>query len=75
MRFVHKKIPKSLAFLHILFASLRRELVFGLPDRHWDKRQGLSGDYNKPANLRHYLHKQVHYRARKPVDPTAMRKG
>ena len=34
MRFAHKKIPKSLAFSHILFASLGRELVFGLPDRH-----------------------------------------
>jgi len=56
MRFVHKKIPKNLAFLHILFASLGRKLVFGLPDRHLVRRLKLAGDYNKPANLRHYLH-------------------
>jgi hypothetical protein len=61
--------------LHILFASLGRKLVFGHPDRRAAKWQGLSGDYNKPANLRHNRHKQVHYRARKPADPAAMRKG
>ena len=31
MRFVHKKIPKSLAFLHILFVSLGRKLAFAVP--------------------------------------------
>ena len=38
MRFVHKKIPKSLAFSHILSAWLRRELEFDLPDRHLVRR-------------------------------------
>ena len=45
MRFVHKKIPKSLAFLHILFAALHRRLEFDLPDRHLVSRLKLSGDY------------------------------
>jgi len=56
MRFVHKKVPKSLAFLHISSTSPARELVFKLPDYHLDRRLKLSGDYRKPANLRHYLH-------------------
>jgi hypothetical protein len=82
MRFVHKKIPKSLAILHILFAALHilfaalhRRLEFDLPDRHLVSRLKLSGDYKKPANLRHYLHEQMHDRSRGPVDPAAMRKG
>jgi hypothetical protein len=75
MRFVHKKVPKSLAFLHILFASLGCELVFGLPDRHLVRGLKLAGNYRKPADLRHYLHQQVHHRLPEPVDPAAMRKG
>jgi hypothetical protein len=75
MRFVHKKIPKNLAILHILFAALHRWLEFDLPDRHLGSRLKLSGDYKKPANLRHYLHEQMHNRSRGPVDPAAMRKG
>jgi hypothetical protein len=47
MRFAHKKIPKSLAILHILFAALHRWLEFGLPDRHLVSRLKLSGDYKK----------------------------
>jgi hypothetical protein len=75
MRFAHKKIPKSLAILHILFAALHRWLEFGLPDRHLVSRLKLSGDYKKPTNLRHYLHEQMHNRSPGPLDPAAMRKG
>jgi hypothetical protein len=75
MRFVHKKIPKSLAFLHILFASFGRKLVFGLPDRHLVRRLKLAADYIKPTNLRHCLHMQVRHRSRGPVDLAAMRKA
>ena len=75
MRFAHNKVPKNSAFSHILFTRHRRLPMFDLPDRLLAKQQRLSDDYNKPANLRHNLHKQVHYRTRKPVDPAAMRKG
>jgi hypothetical protein len=75
MRIVHKKIPKILAFSHILFAPLRREFVSGPSDRHLGQGLKLAGNYRKPADLRHYLHKQVHHRLPGPVDPTAMLKG
>jgi hypothetical protein len=56
MRFVHKKIPKSLTFSHILFTSPGGKHVFGIPDRHFARRQDKLGDYNKPTILRRYLH-------------------
>jgi hypothetical protein len=56
MRFVHKKIPKILVFLHISSGEPGDALVSELPDCRVVRRIKLSGDYNKPANLRHYLH-------------------
>jgi hypothetical protein len=52
MRFAHKKIPKTLVILHISSG----DLVSELPDCRVVRRLKLSGDYNKPTNLRHYLH-------------------
>jgi hypothetical protein len=75
MRITHNKIPKTSIFSYIYSPGITAFLCSASPIANLAKRQGLSGDYNKSANLRHYLHKRMHYRARKPVDPTAMRKS
>jgi hypothetical protein len=48
MRFVHKKVPKSLVFSHILSAWHRRDLCSASLIAARSRRK-LSGDYNKPA--------------------------
>jgi hypothetical protein len=75
MRFVHKKVPKSLVFSHILCAWHRRARVSASPDRHLARRQSYLVITRNPHIYGITCMSGCTIGRVGPVDLAAMRKG